>query len=59
VEIDLTTHKKRKVTAYRNGKPVSSVIRPTGQATTVIGGDRETNTVWFIVVRREYVVMNR
>jgi hypothetical protein len=53
VEIDLTNPAKRKVIAYSAGKPVCSATRPVGEAKTIIGADRDANSVWFIVVRRD------
>jgi len=52
VEIDLTDLAKRKVTAYEGRKAVTRSTWPVGNATTIIGGDRDSNSVWFIVVRR-------
>lgn len=53
VEIDLTKEGHRKVTAYEDGKPVSTITRSSGDHMTIIGGDRATNTAWFIVVRHD------
>ncbi len=53
VEIDLTVPGKRKVIAYSDGKPVTEMIRPVGQKMTIIGGDRDPHSAWFIVVRRD------
>jgi hypothetical protein len=53
VEIDLRNPAKRKVTAYHAGQAVSRLTRPVDEAMTIIGGDRDTNSVWFIVVRRD------
>jgi len=53
VEIDLTDPKKRKVTAFEGTKPVYKVTDPVGNAMTIIGGERSTNSSWFIVVRRD------
>ena len=53
VEIDLTDAAHRTVIAYQSGKLVSRTIRPIGNGMTIIGGDRDTNSVWFIVVRRD------
>ena len=49
----LTTTGKRRGTAYRNGRPICSTVRPVGQAMTVIGGDRDANSLWFIVIQRD------
>ena len=53
VEIDLTDLAKRKVTAFESGKPITRSTWPVGNATTIIGGDRDAQSVWFIVVRRD------
>ncbi len=53
VEIDLTTKGKRIVGAFSRGELVSRTTRPIGQRMTVIGGDRDKETAWFIIVRRE------
>ena len=53
VVIDHSEAGKRSVTAYSNGKIVSRTTRPIGEAMTIIGGERDANSVWFIVVRRD------
>jgi hypothetical protein len=53
VEIDLSRRGKRAVTAFQNGRLVDRTIVPTGQAMTLIGGDRDEKSAWFIVVRRD------
>ncbi|MEK7674364.1 MAG: hypothetical protein AAB676_00845 [Verrucomicrobiota bacterium] len=53
VKIDLTDPAKRQVTVYEAGRPVSRAIRPAGEAMTIIGGDRDKSSAWFIVVRRD------
>jgi hypothetical protein len=53
VEIDLSVSGKRKVIAYSEGKPISEITRPAGQKMTIIGGDRDKHSAWFIVVRRD------
>jgi hypothetical protein len=53
VEIDLTRPGKRTTVAYQNGKPVDRIVVPMGEAFTLIGGDRDDSTAWFIVVRRD------
>jgi hypothetical protein len=52
-EIDLSSAKERKVTAYQNGKVVDRTVAPHGDGMTIIGGSREDKSVWFIVVRRD------
>ena len=53
VEIDLTCPGKRRVAALWKGSIVGRAICPTGEGLTLIGGDRDQNSAWFIVVRRE------
>ncbi len=53
VEIDLTTGGKRTVVAFSNDEVVSRVTRPLGDSMTIIGGDRDRQTAWFIIVRRD------
>jgi len=53
VEIDLTQAGLRTVTAYQNARVVGHTSRPIGMGMTVTGGDRDTNSAWFIVVRRD------
>lgn len=52
VEIDLTEPGKRKVTAFDRGKSFFREVRPLGRAATIIGGDHDSQSVWFIIVRR-------
>ena len=53
VEIDLSNPENRKVTVYKNGKPLSAITTPVGQEMTITGGDRNNQSVWFIVVRQD------
>jgi len=53
VEIDLTRPGRRSATAFQHGKPVDRTVVPIGEAFTLIGGDRDDSTAWFIVVRRD------
>ena len=53
VEIDLSNHNRRKVTAFENGRIVQRMLRPVGEGMTVIGGERDNESAWFIVVRRD------
>lgn len=53
VQIDLSEPKLRTVAAFQNGKLMSRTHSPRGEAMTLIGGDRETESAWFIVVRRD------
>ena len=52
-EIDLGDPKQRRVTAFLDGKPVDQTISPAGEAMTIIGGNRDGKSMWFIVVRRD------
>jgi len=53
VEIDLRRPEFRRVTGFQNGEAVDRVVRPRGEAMTIIGGNRDGKSVWFIVVRRD------
>ena len=53
VEIDLSNCNRRKVTAFENGKVVQRILRPVGEGMTLIGGERDVASAWFIVVRRD------
>lgn len=53
VEIDLTQAGKRRVTAFWEGKSHGTVSGPIGDRMTITGGDRDTGSAWFIVVRRD------
>lgn len=53
VEIELTTRNRRRVTAFENGRMVQRALRPAGEGMTVIGGERDPESAWFIVVRRD------
>src|SRR5215475_14550651 len=48
VEIDLTKGKCRKVTAFENGRVVQRMVRPAGEGMTLIGGERDSESAWFI-----------
>ena len=52
-EIDLMHPGKRIITAYEAGKPVSRITRPIGEGMTIMGGNRDSKSVWFIIVRRD------
>jgi len=54
VEIDLTTPNKRTVTAFQDGRAVARAIVPVGKCSTLVGGARDADSGWFIVVRREH-----
>jgi hypothetical protein len=53
VEIDLRAQNKRTVAAFQNGILVDRTVVPVGEAMTLIGGNRDQQSVWFIVVRRD------
>ncbi len=52
-EIDLSHAKERRVAAFQDGKLVERTISPAGDNLTIIGGNRDGKSVWFIVVRRD------
>ena len=52
-EIDLRNPKQRRVAAFQNGKLLERTISPEGGAMTIIGGNRDGKSMWFIVVRRD------
>jgi|ERR1035441_1544700 hypothetical protein len=52
-EIDLRNPKERRVAAFQNGQLVDRTISPPGEAMTIIGGNRDGKSVWFVVVRRD------
>jgi hypothetical protein len=52
-EIDLSHPRERRVAAFQNGHLVDRTISPAGDALTIIGGNRDAKSVWFIVVRRD------
>jgi hypothetical protein len=53
VEIDLTQAGKRRIAALWKGSVVGRATCPAGEGLTLIGGDRDQNSAWFIVVHRE------
>ncbi len=53
VEIDLRAQNKRTVAAFQNGTLVDRTVVPVGEAMTLIGANRDQQSVWFIVVRRD------
>jgi hypothetical protein len=53
VEIDLTHAGKRSIAALWKGSIVGRAICPSGEGLTLIGGDRDQNSAWFIVVHRK------
>lgn len=52
-EVDLTRPDKRTVAAFQNGKMVNRTVGPAGESITMIGGNRDQTSGWFIVVRRD------
>jgi len=52
VEIDLSAPGRRAVTAFLNGKMVQRTVCPRSENRTLIGGDRDGNSAWFIIVSR-------
>jgi hypothetical protein len=53
VEIDLSQPGKRKVSTFHKGRLIDRTIEPVGENMTLIGGDRDQTSHWFIVVRRD------
>lgn len=53
VEIDLRQPKERRITAYQHREAINRTILPVGNRMTIIGGSRQPNEAWFIVVRRD------
>jgi hypothetical protein len=53
VEISLMHPGKRTVAVYERGKPFSRTIQPIGEEMTIIGGEHDSTTVWFVIVRRD------
>jgi hypothetical protein len=52
-EIDLRNPKERRVAAFQNGQLLERTTVPAGEAMTIIGGNRDDKSMWFIVVRRD------
>jgi hypothetical protein len=52
-EIDLRSPSARKVAAFQGGQLVDRTIIPRGEGMTIIGGNRQDKSVWFIVVRKD------
>jgi|GEM_PF-3503703 len=52
VDIDLAEKGQRTVIAYR-GDEALKTTRPIGEGMTIVGGHRDNETAWFIVVRRD------
>ena len=52
-EIDLTAPNKRKVTAFQNGRALDRTVAPVGEHMTLIGGERDQKSFWFIIVQRD------
>ena len=53
VEIDLTVRNKRTVTAFQKGNFIGRTAIPVGHGLSLIGGARDENSGWFVVVRRD------
>jgi hypothetical protein len=53
VEIDLSQPGKRRVSTFHKGRLLDRTIEPLGESMTLIGGDRDQTSHWFIVVRRD------
>jgi len=52
-EIDLRNPKQRRVAAFQDGQLVERTVLPAGESMTIIGGNRDGKSLWFIVVRRD------
>lgn len=52
VEIDLSDPNRRSVSAFLNGKRVQRTVCPRSESRTFLGGDRDGNSAWFIIVSR-------
>jgi hypothetical protein len=52
-EIGLTKQGQRTVAAFLNAKLLARTSVPASDGMTVIGGDRDERSAWFIVVRRD------
>ena len=53
VEIDLTQLGKRRIATFSKGRLIDRTIEPASENMTLIGGDRDQTSHWFIVVRRD------
>jgi len=53
VEIDLSQPGKRKVSTFHKGRLLDRTVEAAGENMTLIGGDRDQTSHWFIVVRRD------
>ena len=53
VEIDLKQAGKRRVSTFYKGHLIDRTVEPSSENMTLIGGDRDQASHWFIVVRRD------
>lgn len=53
VEIDLRNPAHRTVAAFHDGSIIERTICPRSKAMTLIGGDNDRDSAWFVVVRRD------
>lgn len=53
VEVEITQTGKRQVTVYSQGRELCRDCKPVGESMTIIGGDRDIRSGWFVVVRRD------
>ena len=53
VEIDLKQPGKRRVATFYQGRLLDRTVEPSSENMTLIGGDRDQTSHWFIVVRRD------
>jgi hypothetical protein len=53
VEIDLSVPGKRRISTFSKGRLIDRTVEPASENMTLIGGDRDQTSHWFIVVRRD------
>jgi hypothetical protein len=53
VEIDLSIPGKRRISTFSKGRLIDRTVEPASENMTLIGGDRDQTSHWFIVVRRD------
>lgn len=53
VEIDLRNPRVRTVAAFHKGNMIERTICPRSKDMTLIGGDNDRSSAWFVVVRRD------
>ena len=53
VEVEITQAGKRQVAVYSQGRELCRDCKSVGDPMTIIGGDRDIRSGWFVVVRRD------